>query len=232
MADPGFAPHVDRSRVPEHVGIILDGNGRWADARGLHRTAGHARGEPALFDVIEGAIDLGVKWLTAYVFSTENWARDVYEVQFLMHFNIDLLRRRRDEMNEKGVRIIFIGERDDPRVPDELRQEIRAAEELTKDNDTLHLIFAFNYGGRVELAAAARRIAEEAAAGLTVECYRPWAGSSWGNTLRITRPTVIHMMLKIVAAAIDVSNANMLISSSSMPTMRISARSVRDQCSR
>lgn len=165
MADAPFAPLVDRSRVPEHVGIILDGNGRWANAQGLHRTAGHARGEPALFDVIEGALDLGVKWLTAYVFSTENWARDEYEVQFLMHFNIDLLRRRRDEMNEKGVRIIFIGERDDPRVPDELRQEIRAAEELTKDNDTLHLIFAFNYGGRVELASAARRIAEEAAAG-------------------------------------------------------------------
>jgi len=99
------------------------------------------------------------------VFSTENWARDEYEVQFLMHFNIDLLRRRRDEMNSKGVRIIFIGERHDPRVPDELREEIRAAEDLTKDNDTLHLIFAFNYGGRVELATAARRIAEQVAAG-------------------------------------------------------------------
>ena len=61
---------------PQHVGIILDGNGRWANARGLHRTAGHARGEPALFDVIDGALDLGVEWLTAYVFSTENWARD------------------------------------------------------------------------------------------------------------------------------------------------------------
>ena len=165
MADAGFAPEVDRSRVPEHVGIILDGNGRWANAQGLHRTAGHARGEPALFDVIEGALDLGVKWLTAYVFSTENWARDEYEVQYLMHFNIDLLQRRRDEMNEKGVRIIFIGERDDPRVPDELREEIRAAEELTADNEAFNLIFAFNYGGRVELAAAARRIAEEAAAG-------------------------------------------------------------------
>ena len=165
MPDAVFAPQVDRSRVPEHVGIILDGNGRWANAQGLHRTQGHARGEPALFDVIEGALALGVKWLTAYVFSTENWARDEYEVQFLMRFNIDLLRRRRDEMNEKGVRIVFIGERDDPRVPDELREEIRAAEELTKDNDTLHLVFAFNYGGRVELAAAARRIAAEAAAG-------------------------------------------------------------------
>jgi undecaprenyl diphosphate synthase len=156
---------VDRSRVPRHVGLILDGNGRWANARGLHRTQGHAAGEPALFDVIEGALHLGVEWLSAYVFSTENWARDAYEVEFLMHFNIDLLRRRRDEMNEKGVRIHFIGDRDDPRVPDELREEIRIAEELTKGNDTLHLVFAFNYGGRAELADAARRIAADVATG-------------------------------------------------------------------
>jgi undecaprenyl diphosphate synthase len=155
---------IDRTRIPRHVGIILDGNGRWANARGLHRTAGHARGEPALFDVIEGALDLGIEWLTAYVFSTENWARDEAEVQFLMHFNIDLLRRRRDEMNEKGVRIHFIGERNDPRVPDELREEIAVAEQLTVANERLHLVFAFNYGGRTELAAAARRIAEDVAA--------------------------------------------------------------------
>jgi len=156
---------VDPDRIPRHVGLILDGNGRWANERGLHRTQGHAAGEPALFDVIEGALDLGVEWLTAYVFSTENWSRDEYEVEFLMHFNIDLLRRRRDEMNEKGVRIHFIGERDDPRVPDELREEIREAEELTAANDRLHLVFAFNYGGRTELAAAARLIAQSAAAG-------------------------------------------------------------------
>jgi undecaprenyl diphosphate synthase len=159
-----YAPQVDRDRVPRHIGIIMDGNGRWANARGLHRTAGHARGEPALFDVIGGALDLGVEWLTVYAFSTENWARDENEVQFLMHFNTDLLRRRRDEMNDLGVRIHFIGERDDPRVPDELRVEIVAAETLTEANGRMHLVFAFNYGGRVELAAAARRIAEEAAA--------------------------------------------------------------------
>jgi undecaprenyl diphosphate synthase len=163
--ESSFAPEVDRTRVPRHVGIIMDGNGRWANARGLHRTAGHARGEPALFDVIEGALDLGVEWLTVYAFSTENWTRDEDEVVFLMQFNVDLLRRRRDEMNDFGVRIHFIGERDDPRVPDELREEIRAAEQLTKANTRMHLVFAFNYGGRVELAAAARRIAEEAAAG-------------------------------------------------------------------
>ena len=158
-------PGVDASRVPRHVGLILDGNGRWANARGLHRTQGHAAGEPALFDVIEGALDLGVEWLTAYVFSTENWSRDGAEVEYLMHFNIDLLQRRRDEMNEKGVRIHFIGDRADSRVPDELRHEIEAAESLTVGNERLHLVFAFNYGGRAELAAAARAIAAAAASG-------------------------------------------------------------------
>jgi undecaprenyl diphosphate synthase len=163
MADP--YPGVDHRRVPRHVGLILDGNGRWANARGLHRTQGHAAGEPALFDVIQGALDLGVEWLTAYVFSTENWSRDAFEVEFLMHFNVDLLRRRRDEMNEQGVRIHFIGDRDDPRVPDELRAEIRAAEDLTIGNERLRLVFAFNYGGRAEIAAATRAIAADAAAG-------------------------------------------------------------------
>ena len=143
----------------------MDGNGRWAAARGLPRTAGHARGEPALFDVIEGAVALGVKWLTVYVFSTENWSRPEDEVAFLMGFNIDLLRRRRDEMREMGVRIHFMGDRADPRVPDELREEIETAEQATKSNDTMHLVFAFNYGGRIELAAAARRLVAEAAAG-------------------------------------------------------------------
>jgi undecaprenyl diphosphate synthase len=163
-----YAANVDPTDIPRHVGIILDGNGRWANARGLHRTAGHVRGEPALFDVIEGALALGIEWLSCYVFSTENWARAEDEVQFLLHFNIDLLRRRREEMNEKGVRIHFIGDREDPRIPDELREEIRIAEDRTRTNTRLNLVFAFNYGGRVELAAAARRIAEDVAAGILV----------------------------------------------------------------
>ncbi len=154
---------VDMSRVPRHVAIIMDGNGRWANARGLHRTQGHARGEPALFDVIDGALELGVKWLTAYTFSTENWSRDAYEVEFLMHFNVDLLERRRDELHAKGIRIHFIGERDDPRVPDDLRKRINDAEDLTKANERMHMVFAFNYGGRTELVAAVRRIVERAA---------------------------------------------------------------------
>lgn len=156
---------VDMSRVPRHVAIIMDGNGRWANARGLHRTQGHARGEPALFDVIDGALEMGVKWLTAYTFSTENWSRDAFEVEFLMNFNVDLLERRRDELHAKGIRIHFIGERDDPRVPDALRQRINDAEELTKNNDRMHMVFAFNYGGRAEIVAAINEIAGEVATG-------------------------------------------------------------------
>jgi len=157
--------NVDLTRVPQHVAIIMDGNGRWANARGLHRTQGHAAGEPALFDVIDGAREMGVKWLTAYTFSTENWSRDAYEVEFLMKFNVDLLERRRDELHANGIRIHFIGERDDPRVPDELRDRIRSAEELTAGNDGMNMVFAFNYGGRAEIVRAINQIAAAVAIG-------------------------------------------------------------------
>ena len=155
---------LDRDAVPRHVGIIMDGNGRWANARGLHRTAGHAAGEPALFDVIEGALDIGLEWLTVFTFSTENWGRDPEEVQFLMEFNVDLLERRRDDLHELGVRLLFMGDLADPRVPDAVRTRMDAAEVLTTDNRALNMVYAFNYGGRAEIAAAARRIAIEAVA--------------------------------------------------------------------
>lgn len=156
---------VDRDAIPQHVGIIMDGNGRWANARGLHRTQGHAAGEPALFDVVHGALELGIEWLTVYTFSTENWNRDNYEVEFLMHFNVDLLERRRDELNDLGVRVIFMGDTDDERVPDVLRERIRSAEVLTADNTTMTLVFAFNYGGRIEIVDAFKHMAAELLAG-------------------------------------------------------------------
>jgi len=156
---------VDADRIPRHVAIILDGNGRWANARGLPRTAGHAQGEPALFDVVHGALELGLEWLTVYTFSTENWSRDADEVAFLMEFNVDLLERRRDELDELGVRVIFIGDHDDPRIPPAVLDRMRVAEEQTADNTRLNMVYAFNYGGRTEIAYAARRIAEAVAAG-------------------------------------------------------------------
>lgn len=143
----------------------MDGNGRWANARGLHRTQGHAAGEPALFDVIDGALEMGVEWLTAYTFSTENWSRDAFEVDFLMKFNVDLLERRRDELHAKGIRIHFIGDLQDPRVPEELRERIESAERLTRNNTAMHMVFAFNYGGRAEIVSAVRQIATGVAAG-------------------------------------------------------------------
>ncbi len=152
-------------RGPSHVAIIMDGNGRWAAARGLPRTAGHAAGEEALFDIVHGALAAGVKWLTVFTFSTENWSRSQEEVAFLMGFKEDLLGRRRDELHELGVRVLFLGDRNDPRVSDRLRQQIREAEELTAGDTAMTMVFAFNYGSRAEIAGAAKEIASEVAAG-------------------------------------------------------------------
>ena len=112
---------IDPNRIPTHVGCVMDGNGRWAQKRGLPRTEGHAAGEEALFDTVEGALELGIRWLTVYAFSTENWRRPVDEVRYLMGFNESILTRRRDELNERGVRIRFVGRRD-WRVPRRLAQ--------------------------------------------------------------------------------------------------------------
>ncbi|MFO7292788.1 MAG: polyprenyl diphosphate synthase [Actinomycetes bacterium] len=156
---------VDLERVPRHVGLILDGNGRWANARGLPRTAGHLAGEAALFDTVEGALELGIEWVTAFTFSTENWSRSEEEVEFLMWFNEDLLLRRRDELHAQGVRMLFAGDMDDPRIPDRNRRHMAEAAEMTAGNDRLNLVFAFNYGSRREIARAAAAIAAKAAAG-------------------------------------------------------------------
>ena len=156
---------LDPDRMPGHVGIILDGNGRWAEQRGLPRTAGHAAGEQALFDAIQAALDLGIDWLTVYTFSTENWSRSEEEVAFLMHFNQDLLLRRRDDLHADGVRIYFMGDLADPRIPELNKTRMREAEQLTAGNQRLNLVFAFNYGSRLELAEAARRLAGDVMAG-------------------------------------------------------------------
>lgn len=150
---------VDPDRVPVHVGLILDGNGRWANARGLPRTAGHLAGEAALFDTVEGALQIGIKWVTAFTFSTENWSRDPEEVEFLMWFNEDLLTRRRDDLHAQGVRMLFAGDMADPRIPDRNREHMAAASALTAGNDRLHLVFAFNYGSKREITDAVRSIA-------------------------------------------------------------------------
>ena len=157
------APPVPRELVPRHVAIVMDGNGRWAQSRGLPRTAGHEAGESSLFDVVEGAIELGVGWVSAYAFSTENWRRSPDEVRFLMGFNRDVIRRRRDDMHALGVRVRWAGRR--PRLWRSVVRELEEAEELTKDNDVCTLTMCVNYGGRAEIADAARLLAQDVADG-------------------------------------------------------------------
>ena len=152
---------LDRRRLPAHVGLIMDGNGRWAAARNLPRTAGHAAGEAVLFECVEGALAVGLDWLSAYTFSTENWTRHADEVAFLMWFNEDILLRRLDSLGAMGVRIRFAGDLEDRRIPDRNRELMRDAEQRTASNDRLSLVLAFNYGGRAEIARAVRRLATE-----------------------------------------------------------------------
>jgi undecaprenyl diphosphate synthase len=139
-------PAIPREFVPRHVAIVMDGNGRWAKQRGLPRTVGHEQGESSLFDVVEGAIEVGVQWLSAYAFSTENWKRSPDEVRFLMGFNRDVIRRRRDEMHAMGVRVRWAGRR--PRLWKSVIDELETAEALTRDNRVLMLTSCVNYGGR------------------------------------------------------------------------------------
>lgn len=158
-------PPIDPERLPTHIGIILDGNGRWAQLRGLPRTAGHAAGEESLFVTIDAALEVGIEWLTVYTFSTENWSRSQEEVDFLMLFNEDLLLRRRDSLHAKGVRMYFAGDLADPRIPARNKQRMAETTEMTAGNTAMHLVFAFNYGSRAELTRAARRLAADAVAG-------------------------------------------------------------------
>jgi len=156
-------PQLPKDAVPRHVAIVMDGNGRWAKGRGLPRTAGHQAGEAALFDVVEGAIEAGVGWVSAYAFSTENWKRSPDEVRFLMGFNRDVIRRRRDEMHAMGVRVRWAGRR--PRLWKSVIDELEVAEELTRHNTVLTLTMCVNYGGRAEIADAAAAIARAAREG-------------------------------------------------------------------
>ena len=161
-----FPAGLDPRRIPAHVAIVMDGNGRWAKRRGLKRTDGHTAAEEALFDTVEGALEVGMSWMTVYAFSTENWRRPLDEVRFLMRFNEELLMRRRDDLNSRGVRIRFIGRRGG-RVPRRVLRNIEESEALTVRNRRMTLTFAFNYGGRAELTDAVRAIAYEVEEGRT-----------------------------------------------------------------
>src|ERR1019366_8044427 len=156
-------PDIPAGLLQRHVALVMDGNGRWAKERGLPRTDGHKAGESSLFDVIMGAIELGIPYLSAYAFSTENWRRSPDEVRFLMGFNRDVIRRRRDQLNEMGVRVRWAGRR--PRLWRSVVNELEDAEQMTAGNSVLTLQFCVNYGGRAEIADAAAAIAADVAAG-------------------------------------------------------------------
>jgi undecaprenyl diphosphate synthase len=148
------------ARAPRHVGIIMDGNGRWAAARGLPRSEGHRRGIEAVRATVRAASDLGIEVLTLFCFSSENWSRPAAEVEFLLGLLRFFIRKDLAQLNEAGVRVTVIGERNG--LPGDLVKLLNEAEDLTRANDTLRLVVAFNYGGRDEIVRAVRQIAAEA----------------------------------------------------------------------
>ncbi len=150
-------------KVPSHVAVIMDGNGRWANARGLPRTEGHKAGELALMDTVAGAAEAGVQYLSMYAFSTENWKRSPKEVNFLMGYSREVIRKHTDRLDSWGVRVRWVGR--EPRLWKSVIKELRRAEEITKHNTGTQLLLCVNYGGRAEIADAARELALEVEAG-------------------------------------------------------------------
>ncbi|MCV7444135.1 decaprenyl diphosphate synthase [Mycobacterium paraense] len=157
------APRIPADRLPNHVAIVMDGNGRWATQRGLSRTDGHRAGEAVVIDIVCGAIEIGIKWLSLYAFSTENWKRSPEEVRFLMGFNRDVVRMRRVNLNTIGVRIRWVGSR--PRLWRSVINELAIAEAMTDGNDVITVNYCVNYGGRAEITESAREIARLVEAG-------------------------------------------------------------------
>ena len=146
-------------KIPSHVAIIMDGNGRWAQSRGLPRLAGHRAGTENLRQIITASVEFGVKYLTIYAFSTENWDRPKDEVQGLMHIVEDVIDKELRELNEEGVQLRHIGRLE--RLNPKLRKKVLAAIELTKNNNRLILNVAFNYGGRDEIVYAIQNMIKD-----------------------------------------------------------------------
>lgn len=163
QTNPEIPAEIPAEFLPRHIALVMDGNGRWATERGLPRTEGHKRGEAVLLDMVDTCLELGVPYLSAYAFSTENWRRSASEVRFLMGFNRDVLRRQRDYLHSRGVRVRWAGRR--PRLWRSVIRELEAAEQLTEHNTNMTLAMCVNYGGRAEIVDAARAIARKAAAG-------------------------------------------------------------------
>jgi undecaprenyl diphosphate synthase len=158
-----LTPELDRTRLPRHIAIIMDGNGRWARARGLPRIEGHRQGDKSIRAVVERCGELGVVHLTLYGFSTENWRRSADEVKFLMRLFEVVARREIDELHRKGVRVRVLGRMHE--LPASLREELKRDCALTRENTGLTLNLALNYGGRAEIVDAVRDLARRVARG-------------------------------------------------------------------
>ena len=163
MSSNSSTQNIQNEPVPKHVAIIMDGNGRWAQEKGLDRSEGHKEGVEAIRRVAVSANELGVKVLTLYAFSTENWKRPIKEIQYLMALPGQFFKRFIPELNENNVKVTITGF--EKRVPDFTRRAIYQAVEETKENTGMVLNFAFNYGGRAEIAQSVREIAQEVAEG-------------------------------------------------------------------
>lgn len=147
------------TNIPTHVAIIMDGNGRWAQKRGLPRLAGHRAGTENLREIIKACVEFGVKYLTIYAFSTENWGRPADEVDGLMHILEDVIDQELEELHQQGVQLVHIGQLE--RLDPSLRDKVKKSIELTKDNHRLTVCIAWNYGGRDEIVCAIKRIIED-----------------------------------------------------------------------
>lgn len=156
-------PELPQQFLPGHVAVVMDGNGRWATEKGMKRTEGHKRGEAVLMDAIDACLALEIPYMSAYAFSTENWRRSADEVRFLMGFNRDVLRRQRDILYEKGVKVVWVGRR--PRLWRSVIRELETAEEMTKNNTRMTFAMCVNYGGRAEVVDGMRKMVDEARRG-------------------------------------------------------------------
>lgn len=179
-----------RSPLPEHVAIIMDGNGRWAKQRGLPRVMGHRRGVEAVRETVKAAGEFGLKYLTLFAFSSENWRRPESEVMDLLGLLKAFIRRDLAELHKENVRVRVIGDR--AGLKDDIRSLLEEAEQTTRDNTALTLVIAFNYGSRDEIARAAASLAQDVAAGrLAVSAITPEAINERLDTAGIPDPDLI-----------------------------------------
>ncbi|MFW0109055.1 isoprenyl transferase [Rothia sp. P7181] len=157
-------PKIPRQFIPRHVAVVMDGNGRWANQRGLPRNEGHKAGEHSLVDVVAGAIEMGIPYVSAYAFSTENWRRSIDEVSFIMRFVTEVLTRQLDTLQSWGVRVLWAGRK--PKLWKSVIRQLEYCQEQTKNNTVCTLVMCVNYGGRAEIADAAQALAQDVAAGV------------------------------------------------------------------